>query len=112
MNCKITFCILCSCGDFHPEDGITIDLPFVPQLDTVMVFSPEQQRLLETKAFESKNKKDYLTRWDDKTGEEWRDRGRDDIDLEDYFWVQYVRDHTEDGKVKVVVVLNDTYETD
>lgn len=110
MNYKITFCILHPAIGFEKKDGITIDLPFVPQLDTCVILSQEHLRLLETKAFESENKKDYLTRWDDKTGEEWRDRCRDDIDLGDFFYVQFVRYYTEDNKI--VVVLNDTYETD
>jgi hypothetical protein len=112
MNYKITFCILHPAIGFEKKDGITIELPFVPQLNSCLILSQEHLRLLETKAFESENKKHYLSKWNDESGEEWRDRGRDDIDLEDYFWVQYVRYHTEDGKVKVVVVLNHTYETD
>ena len=110
MNYKITFCILHPAIGFEEKDGITIELPFVPQLNSCLILSQEHLRLLETKAFESENKKHYLSKWNDETGKEWRDRGRDDIELGDFFYVQFVRYYTEDNKI--VVVLNDTYETD
>jgi len=97
MNYKITFCILHPAIGFEKKDGITIELPF-------------HLRLLETKAFESENKQYYLSEWNDETGKEWMSRGKDYLDLGDFFYVQFVRYYTEDNKI--VVVLNDHYDAD
>ena len=106
MNFKTTICVLTPNGYFD-EDGITIDLPIVPQQGSVLRLTEDQMLLLEAKAKQSNNKESYLMYWGDKKDEHLR-RDINKLSFDDYIFVKYVNYYV--GINEVLVVLHTTYD--
>ena len=101
MKFKTTVCVLTPEGYFT-EDGITIELPFVPQQGSVIKLSEDQLILLEAKAKASKNKNEYITYWTDK-GDEYLERDINQLTFCDHFYVLYVNYYTATNELLVVL---------
>jgi hypothetical protein len=101
MNFKTTICVLTPNGYFD-EDGIVVDLPFVPQQGIVLRLSKDQMLLLEAKAKVSEYKNEYITYWADK-GDEYLKRDINDLTFCDHIYVLYVNYYIATNEVLVVL---------
>jgi hypothetical protein len=104
MNFKTTICVLTPNG-YYEEDGITVDLPFVPHQGMVLRLSEDQLLLLEAKAKDSDNKYNYITYWKDE-GPEWKTRDINDLYFCDDIYVLYVNYYVATNEVLVVLHLD------
>ena len=106
MEFKTTICVLTPNGYFE-EDGITINMPIVPQQGSVLRLTEDQILLLEAKAKQSDNKNNYITYWHDKK-DEYLNRDINRLSFDDHIFVQYVNYYV--GTNEVLVVLHTTYD--
>jgi hypothetical protein len=104
MKFKTTICVLTPNGYFE-KDGITVDLPIVPQIGSILRLSEDQTLLLEAKAKASDNQYNYITYWCDK-GDEWKSRDINDLDFCDNIYVLYVDYDVATNEVLVVLHFN------
>jgi hypothetical protein len=86
---KTTICVLTENGYFE-EDGIVVNLPFVPQQGIVLRLSENQELLLEAKAKVSENSKSYKNL-------------KDEINFGDDIYVLYVYYYIETNEVTIVL---------
>lgn len=106
MEFKTTICVLTPNGYFE-EDGITINMPIVPQQGSVLRLTPNEEELLEVKAKLSKNKNEYLTYWGDKA-DEYLKRDVNKLSFSDHIFVLYVNYYTTINEVLVVLHCSNT----
>jgi hypothetical protein len=104
MNFKTTICVLTPEG-YYEEDGITVDLPFVPQQGIVLRLSENQMLLLEAKAKVSEHKNEYITYWLDEE-DEYLKRDINALSFCDHIYVLYVSYHVATNEVLVVLHLD------
>ena len=101
MDFKTTICVLTPNGYFE-EDGIIVNLPFVPQQGIVLRLSEDQMLLLEAKAKVSENKDQYITYWLDES-DEYRKRDINALSFCDHIYVLYVNYYIATNEVLVVL---------
>jgi hypothetical protein len=108
MTFKTTICVLTPNG-YYEEDGITIDLPFVPQQGMILRLNADQELLLEAKAKISKYKNEYITYWADK-GDEYKTRDINMLSFSDYIYVLYVNYYVGTNELLIIMHSDPIYE--
>lgn len=106
---KVKFCIETYGNGWYEEDGITLDLPYVPQTGSFVELGWENYKLLADKCRKSKNKYDYLKYARDE-GDEYLNREIKDEQFIDCIRVHLVRYNVH--RKEAVVVLSDVYDVE
>ena len=101
MTFKTTICVLTPNGYFQ-EDGITVDLPFVPQQGSILRLTEDQELLLEAKAKVSEHKNEYITYWSDKK-KEYLERDINKLTFADDIYVLWVDYHVGTNELLIIM---------
>jgi len=108
MTFKTTICVLTPNGYFQ-EDGITIDLPFVPQQGSILRLTKDQELLLEAKAKVSEHKNEYITYWSDKK-KEYLKRDINKLTFADEIYVLWVNYYVGTNELLIIMHSDPVYE--